>query len=263
MILKNFSLIKALSFGIMTPFKYPLLFVQSILAIIGYLLTTILAFYVVGGSISINGSLKSIWQGTAFSITADAPGYIGIFLGIASIIACLYIFAGLTNIAIRLVKNKSATIKDLWISVKQFGNYLLVFGAYLALVIIGTILLVIPGIYFAYKYLFAPIIALDYGYGVTKSFEISRNITFGAKLKLFISMLLASLLNGAATIAIANIGLQFGMLKFFGIQMSIWMLIAISFFVWIVIYLALIHIYHQLLEIDGKYACDPTKDYCG
>lgn len=258
MILKNFSLFKAFVFAIMTPYKYPLLFLQSIFALAAYFVTILFSFYLVGGSISINGSIESIWKRAGLTVAADAPGYIGVLLGIASIVASLYMLAGLTHVALLLVKNKSASIQDIWISPNQFMNYLVVFFAYLGLVIVGTILFIIPGIYFAYKYLFAPIIALDYNYGISKSFEVSRNITFGAKLKLFVSLFILSLLN-----TIAFIGFRFLLITVFGIYAPVWVLLALILCSWIVLYLALIHIYHQLITVDTQIPCDSAKDYCG
>lgn len=258
MVLKNFSLIKAIQFGIMMPLKHPLLFIQSVVIWIVYFLTTLLALYIVGSSIWITGSLESIWRGVAFSITVNAPGYGGISVLLLSMLVCFYILAGSTHIILLLVKNKTASIKDMWIPLSRFGVYMLVFCAYGALVLTGTIFLVIPGLYFAYKYLFAPIISLDYGYSVTRSFEISRNITFGAKLKLFFSMFVLSLLNGLVIIS-----LRFIVRKAVGIVIPDIMLLVLAIYILMLCYIAFIHIYYQLLMVDEKTSCDPSKDYCG
>ncbi|MBM3791956.1 MAG: hypothetical protein FJW35_16615, partial [Acidobacteria bacterium] len=66
---------------------------------------------------------------------------------------------------------------------------------YALVVLAGLILLIIPGIYWAVKYIYVPYFIVDKDLGILESFSASGELTQGAKLELFLLWILLGLIN--------------------------------------------------------------------
>lgn len=87
----------------------------------------------------------------------------------------------------KFADKKKAGIKELfsYFDAKLIFRFILVSVLYSIIVGFGLIFFIIPGIYFAIKYLFALYIFVDKRTGVIESFKESSKITEGIKWKLF------------------------------------------------------------------------------
>lgn len=87
------------------------------------------------------------------------------------------------------------------------------------IIILGFILLVIPGIYFSYRYLFAILIAIDKGYSLEQSLDYSSKITKGNIWRIIGSTILTSLVI-YLIIFVGFIALLVGIIPAYGIAMT-------------------------------------------
>lgn len=95
----------------------------------------------------------------AESLKHDAPGLAGLFRLAGSIIS-LIVGVGVTRISLRLHDGGTAVVRDLFaVDGPLLWRYFLASLLYALIVAVGTILLIVPGIIFAVRYIF-------YGYAV-------------------------------------------------------------------------------------------------
>ena len=105
---------------------------------------------------------------------------VGLFVGIAQIKLVLRIVDGK---ATPDLKQELAVFKGfLMTSVQQIVPYLLGSIAYSLLVILGFILLIVPGIVFLIKYQFVTYLIVDKHMGVKEAFRVSGEMTQGKKM---------------------------------------------------------------------------------
>lgn len=81
------------------------------------------------------------------------------------------------------------------INLKKAGKYLLGSIAYAILVGIGFLLLIIPGIFFALKYMFVPYLIIDKDMKIGEAFSASGEMTKGNKFSLLVLAILAIVVN--------------------------------------------------------------------
>ncbi len=120
----------------------------------------------------------------------------------ASIIVAVILFIiavlvkiGMTKLFLKVVDGQHTNWKEIFKHGNLFIVYLctsILFGLGL---IIGTILLIIPGIYFALTYFFAPVIVIDQKIGIINAFKKSKEMTKGTKWKLLGFMIVLVLTN--------------------------------------------------------------------
>lgn len=129
-------------------------------------------------------------------------------LGIISFFVALFInleidFAMLA-IYFKIADKKKASVKELsaYFEWDIIFRYFLVTFIYGILILLGTILLIIPGIYFATKYWFAGYIYVDKRTGVLESFKESAKLTQGIKRQLFLLGLLQILIQIGGLLAL-------------------------------------------------------------
>jgi hypothetical protein len=104
----------------------------------------------------------------------------GLFVGIAQIKLILRIVDG--NASNDLKAELTVFKEFLARSAHQVLPYFLASFAYALLVIVGLILLIVPGIVFAIKYQYVMYLVVDKGMGVKEAFRVSGEITQGKKL---------------------------------------------------------------------------------
>jgi uncharacterized membrane protein len=120
------------------------------------------------------------------------------------------VFAGLIVVTLRKLRGEKVsldTFLDVFSDLKTFGIYFLAMILYVIMTILGSIFLLIPGIYLAAKYLFAPTIAIDGRAGVFGSFQkagemIEDNLTAAV---LFIITNIAAFVASFLTLGLASI----------------------------------------------------------
>lgn len=83
---------------------------------------------------------------------------------------------------------------DLW-HPHPFWRYLLTMFAYIAIVIAGLILLIVPGVVWSLTYAFAPYLVIDRGLGVREALRESARMTYGHRWHLLRLALALALVN--------------------------------------------------------------------
>lgn len=103
---------------------------------------------------------------------------------------------GFTNVALKVARGEKPLFADFW---NRFGVYFKMLGAnvlYTLLVLVGLVLFIVPGIYFAIKFGFYPYMVVDKGAGPIDALKLSSKATEGVKWDLlgwFIVAILISL----------------------------------------------------------------------
>jgi len=118
-------------------------------------------------------------------LTNQAPaGIASIIAQIISSILDIFLSLGATSFGLKLLRGENPGIAELFSqgdkTWKAFGAYIL----YILVVIFGTILLIIPGIYFALKFMFYQTAMVDKDLGVIESFKYSSELTRDNKMNL-------------------------------------------------------------------------------
>ena len=125
---------------------------------------------------------------------------LGFGFSVFIIIIAYYVFAtilkiGFIKMYLKLEDSEPTVLRELLSYSNLFLEFLLASVLYMLLVLAGTILLVIPGIYWAVKYLFVPIIVVDEHVTMKQAFKRSAELTVGVKWKLIWLFILVVLTN--------------------------------------------------------------------
>ncbi len=125
-----------------------------------------------------------------------APGIISSLL---SIVVSILISTGFIHVYLKAHDNVSApTFKDLW-NPKPFFNYLLLYIILGIIVLVGLILLVVPGIIFALMFSLAGFLVIEKNMSPIEALKESARLTKGSRVKI--------LLLGLALIGLAILGM--------------------------------------------------------
>jgi len=124
----------------------------------------------------------------------DAP-ILSIIITIASWVLELIIGMGLIKIALRFCDNEKGKFADLFSCYPLFFKYLFGSILYGLIVLVGIILLIIPGIIWGIKFQFFSYFIIDKGCGPIEALKRSSVITRGAKWNLFLFGLLLVVIN--------------------------------------------------------------------
>lgn len=102
---------------------------------------------------------------------------------------------GIVFILLKIVENKKADYKDLFAKINLFLPYL--FGSILSsiIIVLGFLLLIIPGIYFSLKFQFLTYAMVDKNLGPVDALKESSRITKKVKWKLLFFNILLVLIN--------------------------------------------------------------------
>jgi uncharacterized membrane protein len=123
----------------------------------------------------------------------------GAFIGIVG-----QIFLKMGTIAFTLKAHEApehAAIADLW-APEMFWSYLGASVLVALIIVCGIVLLIVPGIIWALRYLFVPYLIIDRKLGVTAAMRESARITFGHKWQLLGLVCVLVLLNIVGLIAL-------------------------------------------------------------
>lgn len=125
---------------------------------------------------------------------------LGYGLAMVIIVIAFYVLAtimkiGFIKIYLKLEDNEPASLRELLSYSSLFWKYLGASILYFLVVLGGTILLIIPGIYWAVKYEFVPIIVVDEHVSIKQAFKMSAAMTREVKWKLIWMFILVALAN--------------------------------------------------------------------
>lgn len=128
------------------------------------------------------------------------------FIQIAAWVVSLIVPIGYTYILLRAVDNQSYELRDLFSTHKVFWSY--IFTGIMAgvLVALGTILLVIPGIFLALSFMFVSYVVVDEHLSLNKALKRSYALATGVRWKLLGFVIVVGLLN---IVGIALLGVGF------------------------------------------------------
>ncbi len=111
------------------------------------------------------------------------------------ILLSILIKIGLVKLFLKVVDGQHTSWKEIFKHTELFFVYLgtsLLFGLGIAA---GLVLLIIPGIYVLFTYMFAPIIVIDQKISIRNAFKKSKEMTKGVKWKLLGFLLVLGLAN--------------------------------------------------------------------
>lgn len=119
-----------------------------------------------------------------------------------SLILSVILQSGIAAVSLRLVREKTAEISDLFAQKQVWVNYFLAMLAYQLIVALGFILFIVPGIYWGLKYSLVLYLIVDKKIGVSEAFSQSGKMTQGILMKLFGFGLLGVFLNLGGLLAL-------------------------------------------------------------
>ncbi len=122
-------------------------------------------------------------------------GHGGGALTLLIFVVALFLQIGFTKALLKIEAGHEPKWKDLVDHADLLVRFFVANLLFGLLVGVGTILLVIPGIYFMVKYFFVPLISIDKNLGIKETFAESARLTDGVKWKLLGFLLLMIGLN--------------------------------------------------------------------
>src|SRR5438552_1918138 len=87
--------------------------------------------------------------------------FVNLILNIILVIAEISLYYAVTKVALKLTDHQTVNLSNLGLITKEGLRYFLTSLAYFLLVVVGLILLIIPGIYFGLKYFFVSYLVVD------------------------------------------------------------------------------------------------------
>lgn len=150
-------------------------------------------------------------------------------VGVGVFILSTVVQIGAYKIMLKLEDGQKASVYELLSHDELFFKYVLTQTILSMMVVVGLVLLVVPGLYIMMRYGFAPIIAVDSGESVGRAFKKSADITDGSKWKLF-WLLVATLLVNLLGLLVLGVGILVSL--------------PVTFLAWT-------HVYRKLLDGTG------------
>lgn len=130
------------------------------------------------------------------------------FFFIFSDILLFPLWVGQILLFLQIARNEPITLNLLFEPFNQYGRFVLAGLAVGALVFLGYLLLIIPGIIFSLLFFMTPYVMLDNPHcKVSEAMKESRAIMYGHKLDMFLYMLLWGLITIVVTVCTVGIGL--------------------------------------------------------
>lgn len=152
--------------------------------------------------------ISVLFIGTAlfsFFDNYQIPGILGLSLDFiisaSSFLATYVIFMAILKIALELTQSEKINLKEVNELLPLFVKFTLTTLLYWAIVLIGMVFLIVPGIIFMIKYQFASLIILDEeGVGIREALHKSNLLASGVQWKLFWFSMVSDFLNFAGLI---------------------------------------------------------------
>lgn len=115
----------------------------------------------------------------------ESASLIPMLLSFAVFVVIILMKMGITKMMLEFYEGRKPEIKEI-IYTKNVLEYFVVSLLYVLMVLVGFILLIIPGIYLALRYQFAPILVIDKGMKPLEALKKSAQMTEGLKWKLLL-----------------------------------------------------------------------------
>ena len=107
----------------------------------------------------------------------------------------LIIGMGIIRLAIHYARDEKISIKEAFYPTKELAQYIIGSLFYLGIVIVGSILLIVPGIIWGLRYQFFPYLVVEKGMGAREALRKSRDIAKGHTWSLFVLALIVLFIN--------------------------------------------------------------------
>ena len=128
------------------------------------------------------------------ALNADKQFSLSFLFSLLMWVVSSIISMGIINICLEFVDNKEPEIKDIYYTQKIF-NFILASIIKSVIVIVGFILLIVPGVIFSIKLQFAEYLIVDKKFDAIDALKGSWEMTKGVKTNLFIFSILLGLIN--------------------------------------------------------------------
>lgn len=123
-------------------------------------------------------------------------------ISIIGIIIELLTSIGIFNVSLNYYDSGTVKIGDFFSKWGLIGQYVMCTLVYGVIVLIGCILLIVPGIIWSIKYQFAPLLVVDKGMGAMDAIKASGDMTSGYKWDLFIFWIVLVVINVIGALAL-------------------------------------------------------------
>jgi uncharacterized membrane protein len=143
---------------------------------LGFLIGTTLLLFIIGAAGGISGQY---FEGQDSSVLS------GIVLTLILLALSLLLQMGIIKTYLMLSDSQKPTLGDLFSQKHLFFKYLFTIILYRIIVLVGLLLLVVPGIIWSLKFMYAEVLVIERGYGASEALRKSGEITKGAKWNLF------------------------------------------------------------------------------
>lgn len=125
-----------------------------------------------------------------FSVSFVVGTIIGVMMAVVGIVFEI----GYLKYLLKLASGVHSSVEDLLKYSYLIWRYVLGWLAYGAVVIVGLILLIVPGVYLSIRFMFVPILIVDKELTIKEAFKKSTLLTQGVKWKLFGLVLILGLI---------------------------------------------------------------------
>jgi len=123
------------------------------------------------------------------------PGTSFGILGLVIFIILLIMKVGYLKSILKIENGGHASFKELFDHVDLLWKYILSSICYGLVIVVGLVLLVIPGVYVLLRYFFVPLLAIDKGLSVEQAFKQSSHMTRGNKWRILGFIIILVLIN--------------------------------------------------------------------
>ncbi|NGX57929.1 MAG: hypothetical protein K940chlam3_00830 [Chlamydiae bacterium] len=117
-----------------------------------------------------------------------------VLIQVVSAILAIVVFIGVYKISLKAVDGVSPSFTDLFSGFKIIIQWIIATIFYAIIVMVGTILLVFPGVIWGAKYFVWPFVMIDKGVGPIKALEMSSDLTMGTKWDVFMMMFVSTVI---------------------------------------------------------------------
>lgn len=125
----------------------------------------------------------------------DGGGGVSGILSLAALIISGPLYAGYYNSMLRMIRGEQVEFARLFSGFSKFGNAVGVYLLSLLIIIVGLVLLVVPGVVLALGFFAALFLIMEEDLSVTDTLKRSWGMTAGYKLKLFVLFIVLGLFN--------------------------------------------------------------------
>jgi len=129
---------------------------------------------------------------------------IGIILGVAAAVVGIVFEIGYLKYLLKFVSGIHPSAEDLLKYSYLLWRYVLGWLAYGAVVVVGLVLFVVPGVYLSIRFMFVPILIVDKELTIKEAFRKSTALTKGVKWKLLGLALVLGLIMAPTNIVFSN-----------------------------------------------------------